>query len=325
MPCKVHGRGNRKALGRNERGGTLAVSAVALFICLLVCGLAIDIGAILVARSQLQAAADAAALAGARGLINGQEAAIASAIQVFGRNKVQNRALSLAAEEVSFPGAGQVEVRVTRPVEIYFLQLVRANSVDVSARAVAAYGSARSVVGLKPWAVPDLHWLPGDAVVLKAGPQGEVPSWRYPVCFPPLNRGNPVTGAAAYQDAIVNGSSMAIEIGDELLLETGDMVGPTRQAVDQILALDPDAWLSPSGIQGSRYPGDSSPRICKIALLDPNSLPGPGRSSVTVVRFGVFFIEGMQGQSLIGRYMRAATIGEMGGGGSDLFCVKLIS
>jgi len=291
----------------------------------LVCGLAIDIGAILVARSQLQAAADAAALAGARALINGQQAAIASATQVFDRNKVQNRPLALAGGEVSFPADTQVEIRVTRPVQLYFLQIIRVNSVEVTARAVAGYGSARKVVGLKPWAVPDLHWSPGDQVVLKSGTTGDPPSWRYPVCFPPINKGSPVTGAAAYEDAIVNGSSTAVEIGDELLVDTGDMVGPTRQGVDQILALDPDAWLSENGIQNSRYPGDSSPRICKIALIDPNSLPGAGRGSVTVVRFGVFFIEGMQGQSLVGRYMRAATIGEMGAGQSDLFCVKLIS
>ncbi len=214
---------------------------------------------------------------------------------------------------------------VTRDAQLYFLQVARIERVAVSGRAVAALGTARKVAGLKPWAVPDLHWAPGDVVVLKAGPPGDPPSWRYPVCFPPVNKGTPATGAAAYQEAIVNGSPVPIEIGDELLVETGDMVGPTRQAVEQILALDPDAWLSQEGIKGSRFPGDSSPRICKVALIDPNALPEPGRGSVTVVRFGVFFIEGMQGQSLVGRYMRAATIGEMGGDGSDLFCVKLIS
>ncbi|MGQ9559632.1 MAG: pilus assembly protein TadG-related protein [Candidatus Oleimicrobiaceae bacterium] len=310
---------------QDQQGGALAISCLALFISLLVCGLAIDVGAILVARSQLQAAADAAALAGARGLINGEQVAISFAVEVFGRNKVQNRPLSLGPEEVSFPAATQVEVRVTRPVQLYFLQLARLDKVEVTARAVAGYGSARKLAGLKPWAVPDLHWLPGDLVVLKSGTTGDPPSWRYPVCFPPVNKGSPVTGAAAYQDAIVNGSPVAVEIGDELLVETGDMAGPTKHAVDQILALDPDAWVSESGIHNSRYPGHSSPRICKVALIDPDALPDPGRGSVTVVRFGVFFIEGMQGQSLVGRYMRAATVGEMGDGQSDLFCVKLIS
>lgn len=310
---------------QDQRGSSLAISAVALFIALLVCGLAIDVGAILVARSQLQSATDAAALAGARGLLSGREQAIAAARQVFGSNKMQNRQLWLAPAEVSFPAQGQVRVAVTRSVQLYFLQVVRINSVDVSARAIAALGTARKVVGLKPWAVPDLHWAPGDAVVLKAGTTGDPPSWRYPVCFPPVNKGDPVTGAAAYEEAILNGSRVPVEIGDQLLVETGDMVGPTRKAVEQLLAMDPDAWLSESGIQGSRFPGDSSPRICKIALIDPNALPESGRGTVTVVRFGVFFIEGMQGQSLVGRYMRAATIGEIGGGGSDLFCVKLIA
>ncbi|MDZ7338025.1 MAG: pilus assembly protein TadG-related protein [candidate division KSB1 bacterium] len=316
---------HRQGPRHDQRGSALAVSAVALFIALLVCGLAIDVGGILVARSQLQAAADAAALAGARGLLNGRESAITTAQHVFASNRMQNRQLWLGADEVLFPGLGQVEVSVTRSVQLFFLQVARMRSVDISARAVAALGTARKIVGMKPWAVPDLHWAPGDEVVLKAGPQGEVPSWRYPVCFPPLNKGTPITGAAAYQEAILNGSQVSIEIGDQLLVETGDMVGPTRQAVEQLLAMDPDAWLSESGIQGSRFPGDSSPRICKIALIDPNALPEPGRGTVTVVRFGVFFIEGMQGQSLVGRYMRAATIGEIGGGGSDLFCVKLIS
>ncbi len=312
----------------DQKGSALALATAMMFVFLCCAGMAIDLGSILSSRTQLQSAVDAAALAGARGLIQNNQTAISCAVATFGANRLQNRSLQLSAEEVSFPAANQVAVSVTRPVNLFFLPLVGLRRVNISAEATAVCGTVRSTYGLKPWAVPDEHWQVGDRVVLKTGSHGHgggTGSWHYPVCFPPLNRGTPVRGADAYRDNIINGASCKVAIGDRLLVEPGNMQGPTRQGVDAILALDPNAYWDGDHIAGSQYPGDSSPRVCKIALIDPNDDPGNGRGEVTVIRFGVFFVEGMDGQNVVGYYMRAATRGEMGGGGSDLFAVKLIS
>ncbi|MDZ7271677.1 MAG: pilus assembly protein TadG-related protein [candidate division KSB1 bacterium] len=327
---RTQGGGGRqvKGLFGDQKGSALALATAMMFVFLCCAGMAIDLGSILSSRTQLQSAVDAAALSGARGLIQNEQRAISYAVATFGANKLQNRSLQLNAGEVSFPAANQVHVSVTRPVNLFFLQLIGLRRVNVSAEATAMCGTVRSTYGLKPWAVPDEHWQVGDRVVLKTSPHGHggtQGSWHYPICFPPLNRGNPVRGADAYRNNLIYGASCKVEIGDWLLVEPGNMQGPTSQGVNEILALDPGAYWDGDHIAGSRYPGDSSPRVCKIALIDPNDDPGNGRTEVRVIRFGVFFLEGMDGQDVVGYYMRAATRGEMGPGGSDLFAVKLVS
>ena len=319
---------------KEQRGSTIAVLTVSMFVMAACAGMAIDIGAIASFKSQLQAAVDAAALAGARGYITDEGQAATDAIAVAAQNKYQNRSLQLDAGEISFPGNNSVHVSATRTVSLYFLRVAGINTARIHAEAIAAFGELRNTKGLKPWAVPEEHWNVGDVVTLKLGSITEpdnnnnIPaSWHFPVCFPPINRGTPSTGADEYRDNILNGTNHTIEVGDVLQVEPGNMVGPTIQGVNDILGQDPNAYWAGDNVANSRYPGSSSPRICKIAVIDPNSLPGDGRTTVTVERFAVFFLEGMQGQNLIGRFMEIATTGELanpnGGAGSDLYGVKL--
>jgi len=129
-----------------------------MFVFLCFAGMAIDLGSILSSRTQLQSAVDAAALAGARGLIRDTNTAISYAVATFGANRLQNRSLQLNPGEVSFPTTDRVSVSVTRPVNLFFLRLIGVQRVNISAQATATCGTVRSTYGLKPWAVPDQHW-----------------------------------------------------------------------------------------------------------------------------------------------------------------------
>src|SRR5688500_19227772 len=72
---------------RSQRGAVMIFVAVSLAACLAFAVLAIDVGAIFVTRVQLQNAADAAALAGASALLDGDQAeATDRAIAVAGEN-----------------------------------------------------------------------------------------------------------------------------------------------------------------------------------------------------------------------------------------------
>ena len=322
-----------KRLISAESGNAISLFSLSMFVFLGAAGMAIDVGSMLTSKTQLQYAVDAATLAGAKGLIEGQQNAIQQAQSVARRNRYLNQTLILSANEVSFTGGNNISVQVSRTVNLFFLQLVGINNVSISASASAMMGPISGTKGLKPWAVPDEGWDYGDPVVLKRGSingnGGGSPlpnSWHFPVCFPPVNKGNPPRGGRVYRENIINGSDMVVEVGDILMVEPGNMNGPTNQGVNSIISMDPYSEWSASGVINSWYPGDSSPRICKISLIDPNQLPGNGRSQVTVTRFGVFFIEGMNGQDLIGRYMHAAAIGEIDNSvsaNSDLYAVKL--
>ena len=53
--------------------------------------------------------------------------------------------------------------------------------------------------------------------------------------------GGPITGGDKYRENIASCNGLPIEIGDTLTTEPGNMIGPTKQGVEDLIALDPDA------------------------------------------------------------------------------------
>ena len=74
----------------------------------------------------------------------------------------------------------------------------------------------------------------------------------------------------------------------------------------------------------------ASPRVVKIPLFDPTQKLDPGKKPIVFNNFTDFFIEGMQGKDVIGRFLYASGIGvgTTGTGGSTpaplLFYVHLV-
>lgn len=315
---------------KKDEGGALVLAAIAMVVLLGFAALAIDVGAMLTARNQLQGAVDAAALAGASGLIVSQGEATNRAIALAGVNTCINQNVAITAANVTFPTASRVRVQANRLLDLFFARVLGRNTANITAVAVAENGALSGSGNIKPWAIPDSNYVLGELIILKAGDpnggaSGTGPSVFYPVDFPPVNKGTPITGATAYEDAIVNGSSMSIDVGDILKVEPGNMVGPTGQGVDYLISQDPGASWNPSMNQVvSTYPGYSSPRIIKIPFYDPCCPPEPGRDTVTITRLGAFFLEGMQGRNVYGRFIEEITSGTFGPGPSGLYGVKLV-
>jgi len=140
-----------------------------------------------------------------------------------------------------------------------------------------------------------------------------------PVDLPPINRGNPISGANAFRDNIANCNQAEIFPGDWLATEPGAMVGPTNQGMRDLIAQDPNAYWDPitQSVQGSAFP--ISPRIVLIPMYDPRTFPRSGRTAVQVVKVAAFFMEQMQGTSQVrGRFLKVRAPGEpcvaIGGG-----------
>jgi hypothetical protein len=172
-------------------------------------------------------------------------------------------------------------------------------------------------------------------VVLKAGIHGvtETSGFFYPVDFPPLTQGTPISGAQEYEENIRDGSDMTIYVGDILLVEPGNMVGPTSQGVNYLIDLDPSAYWQSDGtyqtnggyVAGSAYDGEfASPRIIKIPMYDPDYPPSSGRNTVDVVRLGAFFLESIQGRNVMGRFIQITDSGSGGNSNSMIKGVSLI-
>jgi hypothetical protein len=353
----------------NERGSAMIMVAVCLLAIIAIAGVAIDSAVMVTTRTQLQNAADAAALAGASGLLEGdQDTAIARAISFASFNGAMLDSgaapVVITEDDVTFPEDDIVRVVTHRTqatgdgVRVFFRKVVDpvlGNRADVTAVAAAQAFDICSSRCLKPWCIPD-RWddangngeydvgeaydpygtgytAPDDVglqVTLKPGDPHDtmVSSNFYAVCFPPIDsdQGDPLTGADWYRQWIAECTPYLIEVGDRLAVQPGNMSGPTRQGVQDIIAQDPGAtWDSATQtVVGSAF--GRSPRIVLVPMLDPRLAPNPGRQEVTVTKIGAFFLEGTGPQgTVIGRYMTAATTGAPCEGGLGEGLVKGIA
>ena len=75
------------------------------------------------------------------------------------------------------------------------------------------------------------------------------------------------------------------------MVEPGNMVGPTYQGVQELIAQDPDAYFDEqSNMVVSKY-GMDSPRVVTVALFDPGEITKPGRQYLRFNNFARVFVE----------------------------------
>ena len=150
----------------------------------------------------------------------------------------------------------------------------------------------------------------GLRVVLKqGGPSTAIqPGVFQPVRIPRYD-GNS-TGGDDYRDNIASCAGIAVGIGDVLESENGNMIGPTKQGVNDLIAQDPNAQWDPttksvinSCAQASTPCAASSPRVVAIPVYDTgiyDSTRRQGLPTFTIVNILGFFIDRMQGNDVVG-------------------------
>jgi hypothetical protein len=134
------------------------------------------------------------------------------------------------------------------------------------------------------------------------------PSWYYP-WRPP--------GQSGADDYRTNVSScvdptISYSIGQQVETEPGNMSGPTMQGFRDLIALDPNAvWndgmdcIVDSGLEFSTDASHcrDSPRVRPIPMFDPREEPDAGSKPFTFTNFAGVFVEGIQGQDVIARWI----------------------
>jgi hypothetical protein len=318
-----------KAKIREEKGTILVIAAGSMVVMMLFAAMAIDVGSLLTARNQLQAAVDASALAGAAGLLVDQTDAINMAITTAAANTCVEQPVVVTSGDISFPASNRIRVHGTHPVNLNFARVIGMNTVNVEAIAEAEIGRIIGTRGMRPWAIPDMEWPIGTPVMLKCGSLGAPstnPGHFYPIDFPPLNKGTPIVGAQQYEENIAWGSQDFVEIGDQLQVEPGNQIGPTKHGINELIAQDPYAYYNDIDgvIQGSMFSGNSSPRIVKIPLFDPDYPPDSGRNYLDVIGLASFFVVGLQGNDVIGIFLEITTPGRFGEGNTTLRGTRLV-
>ncbi|HEX7078411.1 MAG TPA: pilus assembly protein TadG-related protein [Candidatus Eisenbacteria bacterium] len=299
-----------RAPRHGEEGIALIYVAVFLLVSLWFVSLAIDMGKIMAAKTELQAAADAAALAGASAIdpLTGetvQDSARVRAALTASQNKaleqVKTPVIIDPMVDVEFPADRQVRVTVHRdtahdnPVLLQFAQTLGIPSVGVHANATAEASPLTSVCeGLAPFApeMPPYGDFSKDCdsvYTLKTGVgnsmQGNFQLLDYPTCDegPPPQGG----GGAEVKYYIINGWDCCLKIGDLVEVDTqpGAKVGPVRQGMDARWNADTD---HAQGICYEQYTGNGQ-RVFLCPIIKDFNVNG--KKTVQILKFAAFFLK----------------------------------
>ena len=102
----------------------------------------------------------------------------------------------------------------------------------------------------------------GQPMTLRAGTGNQI----QPSFYFSWSMRRTLTGGSDYDWNIANCNPTIISIGDLLLMEPGNMVGPTNSGIDDLIARDPNARWDGQRVVSNQHP---SPREAIIPLYDP--------------------------------------------------------
>ena len=230
------------------------------------------------------------------------------------------------------------------PVSTLIARFFGVNAADVGATATAEASPANAQTCVKPFTIPDRWiekqtpgWDPDDTfeafddkgnplpnpdiyipadqsgytgynmerdkgtrLLIRAGTQNNIsPSFYFSLAI------TDDTGGSDYRWNIENCNTSIMKWGEPLVQEPGNMVGPTTQGAQALMAKDPGAYwdTSSNSVKGSAF--SHSPRVFPIPLYDPvfydSGKTNSRNASLKVANWIGFFLDDIQGNNIIGR------------------------
>lgn len=324
-----------KGQRRGDEGVVLVWVACFLLAALWCVALAVDVGKVMAARTELQAAADAAALAGASaidpdtGVIVQDSARVRAAAVAFKNEAYETVTTPIVIDpvaDVEFPTPNRVRVTVRRenatgnPVVLHFAQAVGIPNLDVRARATAEAQELTDICeDLAPFApTQPPNGIPfssdcGSTYTLKVGAkaneQGNFQLLDFPDCNEDTWTG-PGGGANAVKYYTINGYDCCLGIGDEIPTQPGNEVGPVKDALQQ--RWDADSDRTSNCYQ--TYHGNGK-RIFNTPIIETFNVNG--KKMVRILGFAAFFLRerpqgSMSQQGVPGQFIKMIAPGNAG-------------
>ncbi|MDQ2921960.1 MAG: Tad domain-containing protein [Acidobacteriota bacterium] len=342
---------------KGERGSILATSALGMLSVLLAVGLGVDISRFYLVKTELQNAADAAALAGVSAL-NSSGAGITEAtnraVQEMNNYDFNHQSVSFPRSNVLFaknldgPYVSEASAKAD-PKDVRFVQVTTPASAVPVSFAVSVLGSSKNLTATATagFSVPInvlCNWLPAFVLDDKANPIS--PGNLYTFRLPPGNHISPGNyqllsptgpGGNDVRTGMANGVTQCAKPGDSIPTKPGVTAGPVRQGINTRFDIyqgpvdpaisPPDTNVAPNldysqyrngtTIETPSHPGVAGRRIVIIPIVIDP--PGNGRSSIVIDRFGVFFLQNPVGGGN-GGDLQAEYVGDrvlIGNGGYD--------
>jgi len=338
----------QKPVHRNERGVVIIWSAFFMIMMLGFVALGIDVAKIMATRTELQNAADAAALAGASavnlstGKVRPDTAVIrAQFTALHNKAMVDNSVpVTLLAGDISVDtDENTVAVTVRRDpssdgsMVTHIAQVLGIKNVEVTAHATAKLETTcQQCEKLVPLgAIPPnggAAFQTGcgapNPYTLLEGQGGGVQGNYQALSFPECDEGacaSGATGAATLGCLIENGYACCLNVGDLVQTKPGQNTGQVRSGVQA--RWDRDTDKTPN-ICYSAYRGNGS-RVINVPVVQ--SL-GNGRSDVRIVGFSAFFLKsrptGGQNGPIVAEFVYDVVPGTGGNCNSTAFTIRLI-
>lgn len=330
---------------RNERGVVIIWVTFFMLFALGITALGIDGAKLMATRTQLQNAADAAALAGASAIDPATGSVIADtarfrATQTANQNHAFTKgssAVTLLGGDISFPAPNTIKVVTRRSpaaggsMITQFAQIIGIREIAVSASATAkvepANGICEGLVPMAPVEDPAQPYQVGcsHTYTLKLG--GDSQSGNFQLLqFPDCDEGECASGGggSSVRCLVANGYGCCIDIGDMVMTQPGNKTGPFTQGLDDRWSRDTDQR---EDICYSDYHGNKQ-RVVLVPMV--RTFDVSGRKPVEITGFSAFFLRNKptgSGQDLVGEFLYAVAPGNVGnssGGGSTLFSIRLV-
>lgn len=343
---------SRKDRNREE-GFVLVTVAIILVALLAFVALATDVGVLYAARTSAQEVADAAALAGAFTFINNPTAsqpdtASNHALQVALNNSIMGTPVTAANVTVNVDVTNQtVTVDITSSQNTYFARVIGITNANVSAEGIGeAAKFSTGATCVKPWFIPNGIFASGgvcagcatNQVLISGGqvtdyaksqlgqeftlkssdPSNAIaPGQFYAIQLPGSVGGND------YSNNIATCASPFLRCGNSYSVETGNLVGPTKQGVNSLIGNPPtDTFIAVGEYQTANGLSDVSKNLvvapiwdsCSSSFCPSGNFPSGTQVNLQIIGFAVFFLEGFQGNNLQARLISVSSCGAVSGG-----------
>ncbi len=317
---------------RDERGQTLVLMAFFIAALMGIVALVVDAGILYRDRRNMQNAADAASLAGAAYLPGNTSQALNKAREWALKNGIESEEIEAIEVNTTNVPNDTINVKLRTEQGWLFGRVLGMTVSEIKASSAAMKGSPVGLNGLMPWVVTNEVFLglnPGNTAVLKYDAQDVVTGNFQPIALDG-------TGANIYRETIQNGSlNMLCVVGLEkpgcpssTETEPGNVVGPTRQALQWVIQNTPTSCNSFGEVfttdasDPGKYtltptcnPFNTNQPATSVAIIPVIDDLCNGSCEVNVLRFAMFFIEGVQctgqGQgsscSVVARYAKTDT------------------
>jgi hypothetical protein len=287
--------------GKRQDGYVIVVVAALLVVLLGFAAMAVDLGMLYSARTSMQRAADAAALAGAYSFISeplatqpttAEDRARSTAYQngVFGA-PIQAGEVTVAVNTT----LKRVTVNINRNENTFFAKALNWTLASLAVEAIAEADAVTCSTCVKPWFIPNsiLSGLPpceaGGQVLIDPSTR-QVTGWAqglinsgYQFTIKPGNPQNAAgpgeffcirlgdsSGGSDYETNIITCTPNPIICGNWYGVEPGNMIGPTAHGVGELVSAlgttTADRWV---GVDVYRYPDTTTGPTSKQLIVAP--------------------------------------------------------